>query len=155
MPVFATEGHTYIAFKSFEAVYGSLGVVYGRRDRRDSRYTLYRNGIHWPDVPTDDPNSGRTLDVPSFLWGFSGGKDAVEKYFFGSDKSALVYRSHFADLQYWHSMAPSTTMTNAQVLEKIIAQAREWYSNALSQNNIFHIGKLNHMVTSCIARWKR
>jgi hypothetical protein len=134
--VFDTGGHSFLALKSFQAVYGPLS----RRD--DPSFTPYRLGFYWPDFPTDDPNSGKVRHFFSFALG----------YLKGLGENSVVYRSHYGDLQFWHSMTPTSAMTNAQVLEKIIAQAREWYGDAISQNNVFHIGKLNHMVTDAYPR---
>jgi hypothetical protein len=44
-------------------------------------------------------------------------------------------------------MVPSgSQFTNAQVLDKIVGQATEWYQQAQTEGNIFHVGKLLHMI---------
>jgi hypothetical protein len=62
----------------------------------------------------------------------------------------LGYDAHYGDKQIWHSMAPVGTWTNAQVLEKIIDQARDWYNSALSNGRgayaFGQLGKLSHIL---------
>jgi LysM repeat protein len=65
--------------------------------------TRLDEGCAWPDVPcagngveTCYYKTWREMETPG----------------------TLAYRSHFGDLQYWHSMAPTGAWTNQQVVEK-------------------------------------
>ena len=94
-------------------------------------------GCAWPDVPCDT-NKVETCYYKTY-----------KEY---KKTGTLSCRSHYGDLQYWHSMAPTGNWTNQEVLEKIIAQAKEWYEAALQQNQIFHIGKILHTVQDSYSR---
>ena len=118
-------------------------------------------GCAWPDAPCGDQNSVETCYL-NMLWNMDN-KD---------NKESLVYRSHNGDLSYWHSMAPPGDYTNAQVVDKIVEQARTWYKKALvvkewarrrdeGQNprfikenyyGLFHMGKILHMVQDSYSR---
>lgn len=80
------------------------------------------------------------------------------------DKSSLAYQSHHGALQYWHSMAPSgegAAATNQAVVDLIVAQATEWYQQAIDaasdsaagaeDRSLFVMGKLLHMVQDAYA----
>lgn len=94
----------------------------------------FDKGVAWPDVPCADPDA---VQVCYLTTGRNQHKPGT-----------TAHRSHHGDLQFWHSMAPAggTPLTNQQVLEKIIAQAREWYVRGATGASDFQIGKLLHMV---------
>lgn len=100
-----------------------------------------RLGTQWPDVPCEDLTKISVCEV----------KFLINKKI----KTKLAYRTHYGDLQYWHSMSPSPKLTNQQLLEKIVAQAKKWYTNALKSTNhsgshkrrgYFTLGKILHMI---------
>lgn len=96
-------------------------------------------GCAWPDVPCSaNPNSVETCYYRTW-----------QDY---KTPGTLAYRSHYGDLQYWHSMAPIGVHTNQRILDKIIHQARLWYEMALAENEIFHVGKILHMIQDSYSR---
>jgi hypothetical protein len=136
-PVFKTQGHNYIGVKSWQDVFGRNPSF------SDPNFRAFHFGSMYPDFPTDDPNSGRTLGALRF----------GREYEFGN-KDSLVQRSHFGDLSIWHSMTPSSNLTNTEVLDKIIDQQREWWNSAIAARTtdrpelgFFHVGKIVHSVT--------
>jgi hypothetical protein len=68
----------------------------------------------------------------------------------GIDENSLPYRSHFGDLQIWHSMSPSSDLTNSDVREKIVGQMLDWYQQAQGETDravqLFYMGKMLHTV---------
>ena len=63
--------------------------------------------------------------------------------------NSIAYESHYGSKQYWHSMSPSNNLTNQEVLDLIIKQARDWFSKGLTEkegNGLFHVGKLLHTI---------
>ncbi|MCT8176736.1 Ig-like domain repeat protein [Variovorax sp. CY25R-8] len=122
LPVFKIYGGGSVHESITEAAARMAGVEYD---------SVLRKGVRWPDVPSRKPNSisygGLILDL--------------EK------PGTLTYESHYGSRQYWHSMVPSDgSYTNKQVLEKIVDQAKSWYQASVSEGNIFHVGKVLHMV---------
>lgn len=103
-------------------------------------------GCAWPDVPCNT--------------------DSVETCYISAGSNLhkegkLAYRSHYGDLQYWHSMSPSSDMTNQDVKEAILRQAEKWYNKGLENKDVvvkrtiysdipdkglFYVGKLLHML---------
>ena len=102
-------------------------------------------GCAWPDVPCNNEysietcyfNTWRNLNKPG----------------------TLAYESHHGKNQYWHSMAPTGDNTNQEVIERIITQAKQWFSigvdtgmgdggfwNKTGDDGLFHIGKILHMI---------
>jgi RHS repeat-associated protein len=80
-------------------------------------------GVAWPDVPMGYAGTWRNLHTPG----------------------TLANRSHYGDLQFWHSMASGSEKSNGEVLDKIVKQAREWWSDA-SKGSDLDMGKLLHTV---------
>ena len=97
-------------------------------------------GCAWPDVPCKNVDSVETCYYKAWR--------NIKK------KGTLANRSHYGDLQFWHSMCPTGKPTNRQVLEKIIEQAEEWYEKGLkdAKNGLFHIGKLLHLLEDSYSR---
>jgi hypothetical protein len=92
---------------------------------------LLRKGVEWNDAPSSEPDE---TNYPGLL------KDM-------HTPGTLINDSHYGSKQFWHSMAPSDRdYTNGEVLDKIITQAKDWYQQARDQNDVFHIGKILHMV---------
>ncbi|MGG6231128.1 hypothetical protein [Tenacibaculum sp. SDUM215027] len=111
-------------------------------------------GCAWPDVPCGNENSVETCYYKTWK----------EEHTEGT----MAYRTHHGDLQFWHSMSPSNELTNQEVVDKIVNQAKKWYMKAkevekehvklskvypnysyLKKENyfgLFHIGKILHMV---------
>ena len=101
-------------------------------------------GCAWPDVPCGDENSVETCYYAT--WRNE------------NEEGTMAYRSHHGDLQFWHSMAPEGEFTNQEVVDKIVEQAKKWYTKAISvkkanpdakeknYHGLFHIGKILHMV---------
>ncbi len=116
-------------------------------------------GVAWPDVPCGNENSVETC-YGDMLYVMAQNKTKITRKWI--DKNSIVYKSHFGEYQFWHSMAPPGDFTNAQVVDKIVEQAKEWYDKAqeiekankekAKQLNLyhyyglFHIGKILHMV---------
>lgn len=91
-------------------------------------------GVAWPDVPCQDPKAVKVC------YAGTGWNEHRE--------GTLANRSHHGDLQFWHSMAPKSdkALSNAEVVDKIVAQAKEWYTEGVTERNDFPIGKMLHMV---------
>lgn len=116
-------------------------------------------GVAWPDVPCGNENSVETC-YSDMLYVMAQNKTKMTRKWI--DKNSIVYKSHFGEYQFWHSMAPPGDFTNAQVVDKIVEQAKKWYIKAqevekankdkAKQLNLyhyyglFHIGKILHMV---------
>lgn len=99
--------------------------------------TQLDEGCAWPDVPC----AGNGVETCYYkAWNDM------------DTPGTLAYRSHFGDFQYWHSMAPTGSLTNQQVVEKIIAQAKAWYEQGVREGKLFHVGKLLHMVQDSFSR---
>lgn len=91
-------------------------------------------GVEWPDVPSKE--AGETN-----YWGLTPLFGSMHK------KGTITHDSHYGKNQFWHSMTPSDkSYTNGEVLDKIVAQAKDWYALAQKEKNIFHVGKILHMV---------
>ncbi len=56
---------------------------------------------------------------------------------------ALAYRSHHGDRQHWHSMASGTEKSNQEVVDKIVAQAHEWWDQASKEIMRLYDSKAN------------
>lgn len=100
--------------------------------------TSLDEGCAWPDVPCSD-------------------EDSVETCYYNTwrtlhDEGTLANRSHYGDLQYWHSMAPAGKHTNGEVVDLIVKQLRKWFQAALDQDEIFHVGKMLHTVQDSYSR---
>ena len=100
--------------------------------------TALDEGCAWPDVPCTDENSVETCYFKTWR--------NLDK------KGTLANRSHYGDLQYWHSMAPAGKHTNGEVLELIVKQLRAWFKKAIDDGQIFHIGKVLHTVQDSYSR---
>jgi hypothetical protein len=102
------------------------------------------DGSIWPDFPSEKPlviNRSHAILVLSETYSVS--------------ETDIVYKSHFGENQYWHSMCPKLKKipTNSEVRDIILKQCEEWYSKAqeFRQNNklkesLFELGKLCHML---------
>jgi len=125
VPVFKIEGAGGIHEKLTEQAAKNAKVRFsGAMDK----------GAAWPDVPCQDPK-------------------AVKGCYAGTcwnehRSGTLANRSHHGDLQFWHSMAPTSdkVLSNGQVVDKIVQQAKEWYTEGVTGRNDFPIGKMLHMV---------
>jgi YD repeat-containing protein len=140
VPVYKFDEH-----KSLAAV--AAGEVFtGDQSLTKRELEALRDGSIWPDMPNADPTSIKP-DWRPFLGMFARKEIglSIDGY-----TNTLVYRSHFGDLQYWHSMSPSSSMTNMEVRERIIGQMLEWYQHASNAEDrtvgLFHIGKILHTV---------
>lgn len=122
-PVFKIEGAGAVHEQIAKLAAENNGFVYD--DTLDK-------GVAWPDVPNEDLSKTKTS-----YWG---------TYRNEHREGTLANRSHHGDLQFWHSMASGDDLTNAQVLDKIVRQAGEWYQQGLDSNSLFPVGKLLHMV---------
>jgi len=98
-----------------------------------------REGCAWPDVPCKDVNSIETCYYKTWRKMHT--------------KGTIAYASHYGDLQYWHSMAPTGNNTNKEVVDKIVEQAKKWFKRGIDtkienekDDGLFHIGKILHMV---------
>jgi len=93
-----------------------------------------RKGSAWPDLPCKDPDQVALCPVGTL-------KDLHRE-------GTLANRSHYGDRQFWHSMTPTSDqpLSNGDVVDKIIQQAKEWYSQGVEGHNDFPIGKMLHMV---------
>ncbi|GAA0723960.1 hypothetical protein GCM10009430_27990 [Aquimarina litoralis] len=116
-------------------------------------------GVAWPDVPCGNENSVETC-YGDMLYVMALNKTKTSRKWI--DKNSIVYKSHFGEYQFWHSMAPPGDFTNQEVVDKIVEQAKEWYTKAqevekankdkAKQLNLyhyyglFHVGKILHMV---------
>jgi hypothetical protein len=93
-------------------------------------------GTAWPDVPCENPKSVEVCYVGTGWNEHTAG--------------TLANRSHHGDLQFWHSMAPTSDkpLNNGQVVDKIVQQAKAWYAEGVAgpKGNDFPIGKMLHMV---------
>jgi len=109
----------------------------------DEEYKQFLRGVVWNDFPS---NGGYLGSTPKSTFGLV--LDVLAHDMFGV--KTLGNDSHYGDKQIWHSMAPVGTWTNAQVLEKIIDQAREWYNSALANGRgayaFGQLGKLSHIL---------
>lgn len=93
--------------------------------------TALEKGVEWPDVPSTKP--GET-NYPGLING-----DLYKK-------GTITNDSHYGQNQFWHSMAPPGKLKNGEVLDKIVNQAVQWYEQAQKEENIFHVGKVLHIV---------
>jgi len=101
-------------------------------------------GSIWPDFPSDKP---LTVNRPYAILVLS------EKY--ETEKTDIVYQSHFGENQHWHSMCPKLgkTPTNNEVRSIILKQCEKWYSDAWKYKqegkknySDMELGKLCHML---------
>jgi len=101
-------------------------------------------GSIWPDFPSDKP---LTVNRPYAILVLS------EKY--ETEKTDIVYQSHFGENQHWHSMCPKLekTPTNNEVRNIILKQCEKWYSDAWKYKqegkknySYMELGKLCHML---------
>ncbi len=93
--------------------------------------TALEKGVEWPDVPSTKP--GET-NYPGLING------DLHK------KGTITNNSHYGQNQFWHSMTPPGDFKNGDVLDKIVHQAVQWYEQAQKEKNIFHVGKILHIV---------
>jgi RHS repeat-associated protein len=98
-----------------------------------------KEGSRWPDMPEGIVKAGSVLGAEGKV------KDA--------EKSSLTYRTHFGDLQYWHSMSSAADKSAVDVRNKIIAQTSEWYDQGIKHfasgkydEAGKELGKVLHMV---------
>ena len=90
----------------------------------DRPYTTdLERGVRWPDLP-----EGAAL-LPLNI----------------SRSGTLTNRSHHGDLQHWHSMA-NGEKTNQEVVDKIIGQLREWWTQGVESRSDFELGRIIHVV---------
>jgi len=101
-------------------------------------------GSIWPDFPSEKP---LTINRPYAILVLS------EKY--ETEKTDIVYQSHFGENQHWHSMCPKLEKPpkNKEVRDIILKQCKEWYSNAWEYKqkgekkySDMELGKLCHML---------
>ncbi|MDP9316863.1 MAG: FG-GAP-like repeat-containing protein [Chloroflexota bacterium] len=89
-------------------------------------------------------------DVPEGLWKLKTVTDAVEKGSSKIDEKSLTFRSHFGDLQFWHSMSPLGVKSAQELKTKIVEQASQWYDQAKAesdqQKSGKFVGQILHMV---------
>jgi hypothetical protein len=98
-------------------------------------------GCAWPDVPCED-------------------QDSVETCYYNAWRNihksgTLPNRSHYGDLQFWHSMCPAGTHTNNEVRNMIINQLKTWFEHAHNLGffaGLFHIGKAMHTMQDSYSR---
>ncbi len=97
-----------------------------------------KKGVRWPDVPSDSDEN--KTNYPN----------ALKEYVTGDIKKpgSTLYDSHYGNKQHWHSMVPvdGKQHSNKGVRDLIVEQAVNWYEQAQNTNNIFHLGKVLHMV---------
>lgn len=116
-----------------EAMFKTMGHVNVTQDGAraagvDASVTLLA-GANWSDIPLEGSVRIVGIPVPTNV------VDLIRT-------ARTAYRSHLGQNQFWHSMAPSSSYTNGQVLDQILRQAREWYD----AGDDFQVGKLLHMV---------
>lgn len=107
----------------------------------DMPYGNMIEGVLWPDLPSNNPEKtlGKILTYRN-----------LEK------SGTITNDSHHGKYQIWHSMAPDDgtgrVYSNGEVKDLIINQAVEWYEQAQSSGNNFHLGKVLHMVQDSYSR---
>jgi hypothetical protein len=112
-------------------------------------------GCAWPDVPSQSDQGNYVKFGVVYLLHLAGWEA----------KESETYRSHFGDLQNWHSMCPKESgvrLKNSQVKEKILGHLQGWYTEAMACGNqrrgLFHIGKMMHTLQDsyCLSHcWRR
>ncbi len=125
VPVFKITGGGGIHEKITEQAATDAGIPFSRE---------LRKGSAWPDLPCKNPDEVALCPVGTL-------KDLHRE-------GTLANRSHYGDRQFWHSMTPTSDqpLSNGEVVDKIVRQAKEWYVQGVEGNNDFPIGKMLHMV---------
>lgn len=106
----------------------------------DMSYGNLLDGVQWPDAPGKD--DAKTDKIGTLL--------SINQ------PDTLANDSHHGKYQIWHSMAPDDgtgrIYSNGEVKDLIINQAVEWYEQAQSTGNSFHLGKVLHMIQDSYSR---
>jgi hypothetical protein len=69
------------------------------------------------------------------------------------EPGSVMFESHLVSLQTWHAMSPDSNLTNAEVLDRIVGHAKEWFTAAQDSGSYVPLGKLaGHLIPDAFSR---
>jgi hypothetical protein len=149
---FGWAGHENITNAAFDTIDCRLSC-----DECDATTLTYESGNGWSSDPGDIRAELFEGLVEGVAWPDrpDGWATLGSVMLFGLSHNSTTYHSHFAGLQYWHSMANGETSAS-EVVHKILSQASVWLRDAENTTSCrergLALGKLLHMVQDSYSR---